>query len=302
VVTPLLERLPSHLWDLGAGRRCARSDFDVVHDLGRWGTARRERSRGTRWVKLTSMVTHTFTVEPDYGQFYARRAGAPWASADVPSEGYERALWSDGAFVYIGTYRRYGTTSVEVSTLTGPPIDDADPAWQHVAEVSLDPGGDLEIFSWGADVPVATVPIEAGPVRLRVLWRGLVGGRFEGMDDDGESDEGLGLLIWPEPPREAAVLRWWEHWHLPPPSSTAPDGRRQIEGLEDVVERLPALELVVPLGHPSPPMPGGGPGSSVHALLRDPADGSWWVDGYDVRRTLREIAEPVARSLHPPLP
>lgn len=146
------------------------------------------------------------SVEPDYGQFYLRRVGATWASGEITKDGIFQNLWTDGGFVYVGTNRKFGTTPVEVALSASRPSD-PDSSWQLVQEVSLDPGGDLDILSWNDPEPVATVRIDPGPVRLRVLWRGIVVGRFEGMDEDGNSDEELRIEIWPEERSGATLIR-----------------------------------------------------------------------------------------------
>lgn len=150
-------------------------------------------------------------VEPDYFQFYVRRASGQWAADQVCEDGYRDRLWSDGHFVYVGTLRKFGTTTVEVDVRDGPaPVPDS--RWQHVAEVSLISGGPLEIFSWPGDEPEATIAVPEDPLRLRVAWGALVAGRFEGMDDDGNSDEHLALTVWPAALAEPAVLRRWDGW------------------------------------------------------------------------------------------
>jgi hypothetical protein len=151
-------------------------------------------------------------VEPDYFQFYARRAGASWASDQVPDDGYRAHLWSDGSFVYIGTARKFGTTSVRVQLFAEEPPVAEGPPWQHVAEVSLEPGGDLEISSWDGDDPVGTLSLPGGPLRLRAKWAGLVAGRFEGLDENGESGEHLEVDVWPARVAEPRVVRWWDPW------------------------------------------------------------------------------------------
>jgi hypothetical protein len=103
--------------------------------------------------------------------------------------------------------------------------------------------------------------------------------------------------VWPAEVEASKVVRWWDERVLPPPADSSPDGRRQVEGLERVMERLPALEVIARPGHPDPTMPGGGEHSSVNTVLFDATDGSWWVDGYDVRRLLREVTESEARGL-----
>jgi hypothetical protein len=63
----------------------------------------------------------TTEVEPDYFQFYARRANAEWASDKTTEAGYEAHLWSNGGFVTIGTARKFGTTAVTVEVWDRPP-------------------------------------------------------------------------------------------------------------------------------------------------------------------------------------
>lgn len=238
-------------------------------------------------------------VEPDYFQFYARRSGHDWASDRVTSPGHEAHLWSDGGFVYFGTARKFGTTSVVVEVWDGRPPEDISQNWQHIAEVSLGPGGDLEIYDWGSEIPRAVVAMDPEAQRLRVRWTGLVADRFDGLDDLGNSHERLLLQLWPEPTSPSQVVQWWPAWELPAASDRSPDGRRQAEGLEAVIERLPTLQ---PLTAGCPPhgrirMPGGRRQSSIMAVLFDPAETSWWVDGYDVRRTLREVTKQEAEAI-----
>ena len=177
------------------------------------------------------------------------------------------------------------------------PPDQPDEDWQHVAEVSLEPGGPLEIFSWGDETPAVVVPIDKGWVRLRVLWTGLVAGRYEGVDENGNSDEHLTLQVWGAPPSPSAVVRWWSKWVLPPPSAVSPDGRQQVEGLEAVLDQLSRLRTLGRMTFPFPAMPGGGENSSVDAVLFDPVSETWRVDGSDIRRTLREITQEETQEL-----
>lgn len=242
---------------------------------------------------------HETLVEPDYGQFYMRRAGADWQSADVPSDGYERLLWSSGSFVMVGTVRKYGTTKLEIRVHdSAPEVPPAD-LWQHVIEESLDPGGDLEVFSWDDGEPVMTVPVPHEALRLRVSWAGLdEENTFEGLNENGESDEHLLIQVWPREVDRPSVLRCWPPLDLPPPSDRSAGGRRQIEGLEEVMAHWDHLELLGQLSYPYPPLPGSTQDhSSTNALYRDRRDGTLWADGYDVRRTLREISQQEAADL-----
>lgn len=148
-------------------------------------------------------------VEPDYFQFYARRAAAEWLP-DVIDEVYRDHLWTDGSFVVISTVRKFGPTPLTLEVLANEPAAPS-PHWQHVAEVSLDSGGPLEILSWPGDVgPRSVHEIPEEPVRLRVHWGGLVPGLFEGMDDQGNSEEHLALVVWPAPMAAFAELRRWD--------------------------------------------------------------------------------------------
>lgn len=150
-------------------------------------------------------------VEPDYFQFYAKRVGAPWLT-DVTDETYRHRLWTDGSFVVISTVRKFGTTRVTLDVVEDEPEPPSE-EWQHVAEVSLDRGGPLEILSWPGDQePQSMHVIPAGPVRLRVQWGGLVPGLPEGMYEQGNSDEHLAIVVWPAAIAPFAVLREWDSW------------------------------------------------------------------------------------------
>jgi hypothetical protein len=242
----------------------------------------------------------TAQIEPDYFQFYARREGAAWASDRTTDAGYEAHLWSNGAFVTIGTARKFGTTAVVVAVWDSPP-DQPDEHWQHVAEVSLEPGGPLEVFSWGNETPAVVVPIDEGWVRLRVLWSGLVAGRYEGVDEDGNSDKHLTLQVWGAPPSPSAVVRWWSRWALPyrVPSRATGDDKSKVSRHPRAVEQDqdPDGSHDIP---PSRPHARWGENSFVYAVLFDPVEQTWWVDGSDIRRTLREITQEEAQELMSP--
>jgi hypothetical protein len=150
-------------------------------------------------------------VEPDYFQFYARREGAEFPSGAMAAA-YRNRLWTNGHFVVISTLRKFGTTPITLDVLATEPAPPGG-AWQHVAEVSLNAGGALEVLSWPGDQePRSRHEIPARAVRLRVHWGGLVAGQFEGMDDEGQSPEHLALQIWPSPIAPFGLLREWDSW------------------------------------------------------------------------------------------
>jgi hypothetical protein len=230
-----------------------------------------------------------------------RTGAGEHAPGDVSSIGYEVHLEATTPrFVYVGTEKKFKPTPVTVEVHEREP-DLPPEEWQHVVEASVTGDGAIEVLSWGSNDPAMKVPAPAGPLRLRALWRGLVPGLAEGLPDEGNSDERLMFQIWPAPAAERRVLRWWSEWVLPAPTLVAPDGRRQIEGLEEVVLKLRSLSPVPiafpypPGGTPPPPLPGGS-GACV-CVWGDPEDGSWWVDGYAPRRTLRVASEDEVRAL-----
>lgn len=232
--------------------------------------------------------------------FQLCRRGSPWPSHHRPSEGEERGLWAAGGHAHVRTQRASGITPVRIEVFGAHPAEPVLRGSQHAAEVSLSAGGHLGVFGGDADgseAPSTTVEVPSGPLRLRVAWFGLV----EGGDDDG-SGEAIVLQLWPEEPHEPAIVRCWDPWDLPPPQATSPGGLHQIEGRERVLSKLAVLEHVADLPSPHPPMPYGGPHSAAHALYRDPNDRTWWVDGEDGRRMLRQVIERSALELLDPLP
>jgi hypothetical protein len=170
--------------------------------------ARGTGANGDTGCQTRGMTWHG-VVEPDYFQLYARRGEA--SMPDVSLETYERRLWSDGGFVVVSTFRKFGTTPVTVDVVGNEPGTPAE-HWQHVAEVSLDGDGPLEVLSWDDAGPRSRHELPAGPVRLRVHWGGLVPGLPEGMERQGVSDEHLALVVWPAPSAPFAVLREWDGW------------------------------------------------------------------------------------------
>jgi hypothetical protein len=154
-------------------------------------------------------MTWSGVVEPDYFQFYAKREGAEWLS-EVTEETYRHHLWTDGGFVVISTFRKFGTTPLTLHVVADEPQPPS-AEWQHVAEVSLRGGGPLEILSWDQE-PRSKHEVPAGSLRLRVHWGGLVPGLPEGMYTQGNSDEHLALVVWPAPIAPLAVVRDWDSW------------------------------------------------------------------------------------------
>lgn len=234
------------------------------------------------------------SVDPDYFQFYVKTPSAEWASDRVTEAGYEAHLEAPSAgFIYVGTLKRFSDTPVRVEVHDSEPRDLSED-WAHVAEVSFEGNGRLEVQSWGGDLAFA-IPTPDGSLRLRAGWAGLESDLSEGLREDGTSAEHIILQIWPAPRAGRRVLRWWPEWERKPPTDTAPDGRRQIDGLEGVMEALSSGLRRVPVDFSNQygrrqPMPGGDTGQCV-GIYGDPRNGTWWIDGYDERRTLR-IATP----------
>jgi hypothetical protein len=240
-------------------------------------------------------------VTPEYFQFYLKTPSSEWTSAQVTGQGYEAHIEATSpGFSYVGTNTQFSHTAVSVELHNSEP-DSLPPQWQHVAEVSFQGEGTLQIMSWSGELGVA-VDTPVGPLRLRAAWAGL---QPEVVEDRGKTRanrEHLLFQIWPAVRAERRVLRWWSGWELPPSATTAPDGRRQVEGVDEVVEMLRSLRRapVDFTGHygKHPPLPGGDSGQCV-GIWGDPRDGTWWVDGYDQRRVLRVATADEVRGLVP---
>jgi hypothetical protein len=241
------------------------------------------------------------SVHPDNFQFYLRTRTAEHASDQVSGEGYEAHLEATSpGFVYVGTLKRFTPMPVQVEVHDAEP-GPAEERWQHVAEVSIQSDGVVEILHWGDDNPAATISTPSGPLRLRVLWGGLEPNLTEGMPEGRPSQEHLMLQVWPAPMSGRQVLRWWSEWKLPAREATAPDGREQIEGQDEVVRKIQGGLVAVPVflaANPAaaPPLPGGTTGY-CSVIWGDPLAGTWWVDGYEARRVLRLATEDEVRAL-----
>jgi len=240
----------------------------------------------------------------DYWQFYLQTRDAEFAADQVSTAGYEAHLEVvNPGFIYVGTLRRHHPTPVIFEIFEGepdPPLD----SWQHVVEVSFTGDGLIRALHWGSDDDLVSAPTPVGPLRLRAAWTGLLPGLIDGLLEDGENtDERLLFQVWPAAAAPRKVLRWWSEWKLLAPSGSAPDGRRQIEGQDEVVAKLRSLVPIpisyplLPGGPPQPELPGG-EGYCV-GIWADLDDASWWADGYGARRTLRPITPDEVRALLP---
>jgi hypothetical protein len=239
------------------------------------------------------------TVEPDYFQFYLSTGSGTHAADQVSGTGYETHLEASApGFIYVGTLKKYSETPIRLE------VHDTEPGapsaeWQHVVDVSINGDGGINVLSWPADLAFA-VPTPVGPLRVRAKWAGLDEGLAEGLREDGSSDEHLELQIWPSPHAPREVVRWWKGWRLPDASSTAPDGREQIEGVDEVVARIQGRMRPIPVLFDNitgaSELPGGG-GGFCSVIWGDPADGSWWADGYAARRVLRPVSDDEVRKL-----
>jgi hypothetical protein len=238
-------------------------------------------------------------VNPGYFQFYLSTRSGTHAADQVSGAGYETHLEASApGFIYVGTLKKYSATPIRVEVHDQEP-DAPSAEWQHVVDVSITGDGVINVLSWPADIALS-VPTPAGPLRVRAKWAGLEEGLGEGLREDGSSDERIELQIWPSTHAPGEVLRWWTGWRLPDASSRAPDGREQIEGVDEVMERIQGRMRPIPVHFDNiakaPELPGGG-GGFCSVIWGDPADGTWWVDGYAARRVLRPVSDDEVRQL-----
>jgi len=242
------------------------------------------------------------SVSPDYFAFYLKTDTGTHSSDSVTAEGNEIHLEAPTpGFVYVGTLKKFGGTPLRVE------VHDREPAepeakWQHAVEVSIAGDANIRVVHWPGE-EAFSVPTPSGPLRLRVKWAGLDPELLgEGLREDLTSDEHLEIQVWPAGQAPRRVLRWWSEWHLPPPAPSAPDGRPQIEGTDEVVLRIAGRMRPLPFMFASmlsaPEMPGGGPARCT-LIWGNVADGTWWVDGYAERRILRPASDNEVRALLP---
>jgi hypothetical protein len=298
--------------DRGPPTPTAELQRTLVDALGRQARGLQNRLRALRGVLVGSIPIHPRhnvamlierregSVEPDYAQFYLKTGTGDYASDRVTGPGYEVHLEASApGFVYVGTLKKFYSTPVTLEVHDGAPEPPTD-EWQHIVEVPVTGDGVLEVLSWGSNEAAMTISTPVGPLRLRAMWTGLVPGLAEGLPEEGNSDERLVFQLWPAPKADRKVVLCWPEWDLPGPTSVAPDGRRQIEGVDEVVAQLKGL-IAVPVTFGlapgrSRPLPGGTSGY-LSGIWGDVRDSTWWVDGYDIRRTLRVASPEEVREL-----
>jgi hypothetical protein len=148
----------------------------------------------------------TVVVDVDYWQFYLKDAASPWASEDFDDPDFADHLGVRDGLVYVGSGRHFGDVTVRVSVLDQQPGSPPD-RWQHAAEASLMSSGVLEVYGWSDNGPLASVPVPAGSVRLRLGWEGVVPFRYADELLDLPSTEQVTIQVWSAPVADKAVLR-----------------------------------------------------------------------------------------------
>lgn len=240
-------------------------------------------------------VTETIqtTVQADFFQFFVTGVGDndPWPFHMVDGFGYEWRLWSTGGFAYVGTGGQHAVVELTVEVHDAAP-GEAGLEWDHVASTSLESDGAVELRHWDPPPtpPAASLDLAPGSWRMRVHWADLAAA-------DGPAPETVMIQLWPAPWTETTLDRCWEPWWRPEQSDTSPDGRRQIEpwvsdgkdGRFEPVGGRGGAEAV--------PLPGGGEIGRYARAMRDPAEGTWWVEGSDVRQVLREVTKAEAQAV-----
>ncbi len=243
-------------------------------------------------------VTETLevTLQADFFQFYVGTTeewgGDDWAADGVDGLGYEWRLWSKGRFAYVGTGGQHPVVALTVEVHDAPPRE-AGPEWDHVASTSIASDGAVGLWNWdiAGEPPPASVALAAGTWRMRVHWADLA-------SSDGPDPEHLTMQFWPEPWSETTLDRCWDPWAMPAPTDTSADGRRQIEPWQDS-ESDHRFEPVGGWGERSTvrPLPGGGEVRRYGRLYRNPSEGTWWLEGHEVREVLREVSGAEAEAL-----
>ena len=152
-------------------------------------------------------------------------------------------------------------------------------AWDHVTEVGFRvPSGRMQLYSWMPDEDLAAeLVVPTSPLRARIHWAGLERWLQEGWRGPREDPSPVHLRIdlFPGDGHDVRTLRTWHLWAPPVHESRAPSGLRRFRGLAVA----PQDAGLVPIPRQFwPPYPATEEGT-VHAIWRDPRDGSRWAHG-----------------------
>jgi hypothetical protein len=142
----------------------------------------------------------------DHSQFYLVDPSIEWRADLVwDGPGLERHVGVTDGFVAVGTVG-HCEVPVRVEVWDAEPPADFDD-WDHVVDVSVEVlSGRLELGEVGGSAELGPVHVEPGSYRVRSSAAGLA------EADEVEGGDRYRLQLWPAPPGEAAVRKWWPAW------------------------------------------------------------------------------------------
>ena len=168
-----------------------------------------------RFVAETEIyASHTqfYVVDPAAGA----RTDLVWDGG-----GLQRHLGAAEGIVAVGTIGCCDVP-VRIELWESEPPDDLD-EWDHVGEASLDLGsGRVGLEGVGGPGDLQPLEVEPGTYRTRSSAAGLAGA------DEMDGGDRYRIQLWPSPPAEPEVLRWWPTWDpraVSPSPTTTGDGR-----------------------------------------------------------------------------
>ena len=237
-------------------------------------------------------------VDVAYGTIILAEPGSMGADEgfDVPRL-MEEHCQAIPAGVHVSLPERDVPVETHVRVLAEPaPIE---PDWEHVAEVGFRaPAGRLQVYSWMPDEDLAAeLDVPSEPLIARIHWAGLEQWL---RDLDQPYEEGPGPVqvridLFPAERDGVGTLRMWHGWAPPVHESVGPDGLRRFRGAAVGPNEAALQSIGRMFVEPYPTIDEG----TVHALLRNPADGSRWANGYGPRgfRFLKELSAEDADTL-----
>lgn len=224
------------------------------------------------------MTVWTGVVATQYGAIVLVEPGSPPAE-DLDFDRYfEEKCASIPGGVQISVPEQNGDVPTEIRVLERP--RSIERAWEHVAEIGLHSAtGRFQLYSWLPDEDLATeIEVPRDPLVARIHWGGLEAWLAHVEAHDHESaahDVTLRIDLMPGAAGGVRTLRTWHEWAPVEHESVGPTGLRVVRGTA-VASRRAGLELSDRTFWPPYPTTHEG---SVHALGRDPGDGSRWALG-----------------------
>jgi hypothetical protein len=229
-------------------------------------------------------VTKTFLARllSQYDQFYLQGEGSLADPKIWDGAALDRHLGALADQIAIGTASADQEVTVAVELVAAEPTDDS-AAFDHVVEASLRLASGIVVLAECISGEVARLSVAPGSYRVRVAWDGIDRALGDGLlDGRGES---FRVHLWPAPPHEPRVLKWYLAW-IPKPPPPNPLGLRSFSAAEawDTKDSMYVIGIRRDAERTAFPA----------FLYFDPRDGSYWDYRYDSQPPYGPILSEIA--------